>query len=91
METDLVEDISKLHKEANFDTLRENLSFKEPTEEWLDNTYDKEHLTALMIMLKDAHDMSEKAKRIHELKGEEVHVHHIFPKSFLKNALNRGG
>ncbi len=83
LETDLADDINKLKEEMDFQKLQTNLSFTEATEEWLDNTYDREHLTALMIMLKDAYDMSAGAIRICGLNAENIHIHHIFPKALL--------
>lgn len=84
LETDMAEDIATLTKTSNIETLVKNLQTTEIQEEWLDRTFDKEHLTMLSILLRDAYDLTSEAKRIRELRGKEIHIHHIFPRSQIQ-------
>lgn len=82
LESDLNEDIKLLSKEKSLKALEEALTYRDFSESLIDGTYDKEHVIALLMILKDGFDLIAPFKRIREI--EEVEIHHIFPKDVLK-------
>jgi len=84
LESDLGEDIRLISEGRSLKDLENQLTTREITEPLLDNVYDKEHITALLILLKDSYDLKvgKRLRKIHDL--EEVHIHHIFPKDLLR-------
>ncbi|MBC7113787.1 MAG: DUF1524 domain-containing protein, partial [Candidatus Methanomethyliales bacterium] len=85
LESDLREDIAKIRDGKSFKDIEDFLTVKSIGKNLFDNSYDKEHLLTLLILLKDAYDLRTDAlSRIGELKSSELNVHHIFPIEVLK-------
>jgi len=87
LESDLKEDIELLCEDKGFQDLIGKLGTQSIVEEWFDRPYEEEHLLTLMILLRDAYDMRKGTVRLSSLNQDELHIHHIFPKSVLKKCL----
>ncbi len=86
LESDLGEDIESISKGKGLKDLENQLTVREVTESMFEGTYDSEHLTALLMLLKDGYDLRTDTLtpvKIGSLKPKNIHVHHIFPKDLL--------
>ena len=85
LESSLEADINILKEGKTLRDLEENLPVKEITYEHLDSSYNKEHISALLILLKDSYDFNEKepTTKISEIETKSLHIHHIFPRDLL--------
>ena len=97
LESDLKEDIELIRKGKTLRDLEDNLTVRKITEEYFDKPYEKEHLTALLILLKDSYDLyydpEEGFRKIGDIdpKKTKIHVHHIVPKDVLIKVYGRKG
>jgi hypothetical protein len=92
LETDLEEDFEELDRSRDIGLVIKNLRTTEIQEEWFNKAYDREHLTTLLILLKDAYDLKRGPSiKIGELDRTEVQIHHIFPKTLVKKFYKETG
>ncbi|MHA1333087.1 MAG: GmrSD restriction endonuclease domain-containing protein [Candidatus Odinarchaeia archaeon] len=85
LESDLQEDIKLIRDELSLKNLEYKLAIKEIAEPMLDGTYDREHITALLILLKNSYDLKKDCEELIRI-GDiaDIHIHHIFPKDLLR-------
>lgn len=91
LETQLQEDLQAINNRA-IDGLLNNLYTKNLPRDVLEDDYDNKHIGLLSILytLNGARDWyitgSLQPKQIKELLSKDIHIHHIFPKKYLKHA-----
>jgi len=94
LESELREDIELIRKEKKIRHLEDKLPVREITEEHFDRPYEREHLTALLILLRDSYDFNtEGFTRLKDIdpKDKKIHIHHIFPKDLLIKVYGKKG
>jgi len=83
LESDLREDIELIRNKRPLKDLESKLTIREVTEAHFDEQYGKEHLTALLILLRDSYDLCRGIRRLKNLEPDKMQIHHIFPKNLL--------
>jgi len=99
LESDLKEDIELIRNGKVLRHLEDKLSVREITDEYFDRPYEKEHLTTLLILLRErgnydlSCDSSGGFRRLGDIDPKEkgFHIHHIFPKDVLVKVYGRNG
>jgi hypothetical protein len=85
LESDIKDDFKELNSSKDINLLIKYLGTREIQEEWFNKPYDREHITALLILLKDAYDLERGSlRKIGELDKSEIQIHHIFPANSVK-------
>jgi len=90
LETDLFEDVSKIVEGKGVDGLLDNLRLKSIPSEILEGSYDKSHLTLLLVLYRSLQakdwDLSQKpmVPPIGKVNPRELQIHHIFPRDILE-------
>ena len=97
LESDLKEDIGLIREGKTLRYLEDKLPVREITEKHFDRPYEREHLTILLILLKDSYDLyydpREGFMRLRDIDPKErrLHIHHIFPRDVLVKVYGRKG
>ena len=90
LESELLEDTKAIEKGSGINGLMENLRMREYPFFALDENYENQHITMLLLLYQKLRtkdwnlDKRPRIPEIMEINPDDLHIHHIFPKEFLE-------